>query len=258
MKITTLGVSGSEIGAHKASGMLLNDAVLLDAGGVVHALPLATQQAIDAVFLTHAHLDHVKDLGFLIDNTFATREHPLRIAAPAEVVEELRAHLFNWILLPDFSVLPTPDKPVMSWRPLDGPATEKGLRFEYCRVNHPGNAYGYCVDEVSTGVSVLFTGDTMTTDGIWELGLSRERLAAMFVDVAFPDRLRHIADASGHFTPGTLDLELERLGNPEMSIYLVHLKPAYLEEIVADVGRLGRGNLEFAVAGASYEFGAGE
>ena len=68
MKIRVLGASGSDIPGHHLSSFLLNNKILFDAGGVTSSLSFTAQQKIEHIFITHAHLDHIRDIPFLADN----------------------------------------------------------------------------------------------------------------------------------------------------------------------------------------------
>lgn len=61
MKIRVLNASGSELPGHKNSpAFLVDDFLLLDAGTISLSLDRDAQCRISHIFLTHAHLDHIK------------------------------------------------------------------------------------------------------------------------------------------------------------------------------------------------------
>ena len=59
MKLTILGCSGGIVIGLRTTAMLLDDDGLIDAGTGVGDLTLDQMARIDAVFLTHSHLDHI-------------------------------------------------------------------------------------------------------------------------------------------------------------------------------------------------------
>jgi ribonuclease BN (tRNA processing enzyme) len=256
MKLKVLGCAGGESPNFRATAFLLNGTVLIDAGSVTQALSVEAQKRIDHVLITHAHLDHIKDLGFILDNTFGTRLKPLQVAAPPDVIKNLRDHIFNWIIWPDFSVLPDADNPVMDWVPLEHEHTlvMDGLTMTACAVNHPGNAYGYLIEDKQEDISILVTGDTATTDEIWDLAFAHENLVAVFVDVAFPDRLQELAGKAGHFTPQAFAREMKSFPRTDLPFYIYHLKPFYHKEVVADIQKLGIANLHVVSDDDEYHF----
>ncbi len=256
MKLKVLGCAGGESPNFRATAFLLNDTVLIDAGSVTQALSVEAQKRIDHVLITHAHMDHIKDLGFILDNTFAARLTPLQVAAPPDVIKNLRDHIFNWIIWPDFSVLPDPENPVMSWVHLEPEQAllMDGLSMTACAVNHPGNAYGYLIEDRQEDISILVTGDTASTEEIWELAFAHENLVAVFVDVAFPNRLLELAAKAGHFTPQTFASEMKSFPRTDLPFYIYHLKPSYHKEVVADIQKLGIANLHVVSDDDEYQF----
>jgi ribonuclease BN (tRNA processing enzyme) len=68
MKIRVLGCHGSQLPNYNTTSFLLGQNALLDAGAVTAVLSIREQLKTDYVFITHAHLDHVRDIMFLADN----------------------------------------------------------------------------------------------------------------------------------------------------------------------------------------------
>ena len=67
MKLRVLGCSGGIGGRHlRTTSFLVDHDILLDAGSGVAELSVGELAAIDHVFLTHAHLDHVLALPLMI------------------------------------------------------------------------------------------------------------------------------------------------------------------------------------------------
>jgi len=59
VRVKVLGAGGGEDVSNRLSSFLIDEKLLLDAGAVTRALSLKEQEKIKAVFLTHAHLDHL-------------------------------------------------------------------------------------------------------------------------------------------------------------------------------------------------------
>jgi ribonuclease BN (tRNA processing enzyme) len=60
MKLRILGCSGGIGGRHlRTTSFLLDHDILIDAGTAAADLSIAELAAIDHVFLTHTHLDHI-------------------------------------------------------------------------------------------------------------------------------------------------------------------------------------------------------
>ena len=118
MKIRVLGCSGGIGGALRTTALLVDDDVLVDAGTGVGDLSLESLARIDHIFVSHSHLDHVTSIPFLVDTVCWMRASPLVVYGIKEVLDILKAHLFNWKIWPDFTQIPDGDKPFMVYREL--------------------------------------------------------------------------------------------------------------------------------------------
>jgi len=254
VKIRVLGSYGSRLPGFFTSCLLLNDNLLLDAGTVTSSLSLAEQAAVTDVLLTHAHLDHMVDLAFLVDNVLTLQSQPLRVWAPAPVLQTLRDHLFNDQVWPDFTRLPTAEAPALKFCALvEGESVEiAGLEIDWARTCHPVYTAGYCLSDAQG--SVLFSGDTSGTEQIWTLGRRCANLKAAFIETSFPNRLQKLADASGHLTPSMLCRELAKFDRSEVPVKIFHIKPQFLEEVVMELEALGEQRLEVLHGGETFRF----
>ena len=235
MEIRVLGCYGGELPGCRTTCFLINDRTVIDAGAVTGALNLDEQEKIDSIILTHSHIDHVRDIGFLADNIFGKKDHPVMIYGLPETIKSLREHIMNFAVWPDFSILPTPDDPIISYSEVkDG---EKGqiedLIVMPVKVDHTVPTAGFIVTNQKS--SVLFTGDTGPTERIWEKAKEVPDLSGVFIEISFPDRLKELAKATGHLTPSMADAELKKLGRPDIQAFAYHMKPQYVEEIVKQV-----------------------
>src|SRR4051812_4545818 len=100
MEVKVLGSQGGVTPHHRASSHLIDGKLLLDAGSVATALPIQEQAKIDHILISHPHLDHIKDLAFIMDNCFGMREVPFEICTNAPVEKAIREHLFNEAIWP--------------------------------------------------------------------------------------------------------------------------------------------------------------
>ena len=235
MNVRVLGSCGSRVPGHQTSCLLVDEQVVVDAGGITAKLSVEEQVGIDHVLVSHAHLDHVCDLAFLADNVMAKRTSPLRVWAPEEVLHVLHRNLFNDQLWPDLTRLRVGDFPVLELCRLskEGITRVGPLDVQWAPTSHTVFAAGYLL--AAGKKSILYSGDTTTTDEIWELGKVAEQLAAVFVETSFPDRLELLARETGHLTPALLAKELAKLDKPEVPVKIFHMKPQYLEEISAEL-----------------------
>lgn len=239
MKLEVLGCAGGEGVGHRATSFLINDIILIDAGSVVSSTSFEKQSTIETVLITHPHLDHIKDLGFMVDNTFGQRLKPLQVYSTQSVIDSLKKHYFNWVIWPDFTVLPSAGDPVMEMIPIHQDIELNNLKIKNYPVNHPGGSYGYLIEDPASDSSIIVTGDTSTTELIWQAAKACKNLKAIFVDTAFPDNMNALAEASGHYTPSQLYQQLKQFDLLDVPIYCYHLKPAYHELVERDVLKIG-------------------
>ncbi|MGB8052215.1 MAG: MBL fold metallo-hydrolase, partial [Azonexus sp.] len=114
MKLRILGCSGGIGGEHlRTTSLLVDDDVLIDAGTGVGDLPIDELARIDHLFLTHTHLDHIACLPLMIDSVADRRGKPLTVYGIPPVLDILRKHVFNWLVWPDFTEIPSTGKPFM-------------------------------------------------------------------------------------------------------------------------------------------------
>lgn len=251
MQVKIIGAHGGVTKNYNATSYLIDESLLIDAGSVASGLDIHAQLKIDHILLSHAHLDHTKDLAFICDNCFGLRDKPFEVYCHESVNTAVKKHLFNDIIWPDFSSLPSQDNPTIRFNNII--AEKKIVLGEYTvqpvHVNHPvlenGQAMGFIVEKGDK--AILFTQDTMATDRIWELGKNYKNLKAIFTEVSFPNKLQNIADISFHHSPASIKKELAKM--PEkVPVYLGHLKPNYQEELIQEITDLKEPRLHIMYA----------
>lgn len=224
MKLTILGCSGGIGSGRHTTCFKVDDDVLIDAGSGITTLDFEQLLAIDHVFITHAHLDHVLGLPLLLDSVGDLRATPVTVHALPEVLEVLSSHLFNWHLWPDFREIPSAEAPWLRFAPLGlGEAlTLKGRTFIPLPVNHVVPACGLHL--ASAGGSLVFSGDTTHSDAFVAALNAIPDLRHLIIETSFENALVDIAQASKHHWPDSLAVELQMLSvQPE--VWITHLKP---------------------------------
>lgn len=234
MKLRILGCSGGISGSLRTTSMLLDHDVLIDAGTGVGDLSLAELISIDHVFVTHAHLDHVACIPFLVDTANPMRDRPLTVHASAETLEVLRQHLFNGKLWPDFSRIPDEREPYLRYAAMEVGETVEigGRRITALPANHIVPAVGYWLDSGES--SLVFSGDTTVNDALWEVVNAIGNLRYLIIETAFSNAEAELARLSKHLCPSMLAGELAKLkSRPET--YVTHLKPGEVELIMQEI-----------------------
>ncbi len=231
MKIKVLGCHGGHVPGYDTTSYIVNDRFLVDAGSICSVLTLEQQNEITDIVITHSHLDHVKDLCFLLENTFNKNRKPLNVYSAPMVIKALKDHVFNDLIWPDFTSICVSGKvPLLNLIEVTDPFSIDSINIQPFKVNHPANAVGYVIDDGK--VQVVFTGDSGPTPKIWETANACKNLKAIFTEVSFPSRMDSLAKASGHFTLKTLSDDLQKLKVENTPIYISHFKPLFLEELL--------------------------
>lgn len=235
MKVRILGCSGGIGGRHlRTTSLLVDNDILIDAGTGVGDLAIAELAQIDHVFITHSHLDHLACMPFMIDTVGDMRNRPLTVHATEATLEIIRAHIFNWAIWPDFSEIPSREKPVMQYKAVRlGKTVRLGDRsITPLPAEHTVPAVGYHLD---SGVgSFVFTGDTTINDAFWPVVNKIANLRFLVIETAFSNREKRLAMMSKHLCPSMLAEELARLVR-EVEIFITHLKPGQIELTMSEI-----------------------
>ena len=248
MLIRVLGCSGSIAAGSRTTAFLLDDDVLIDAGTGVGDLALADMARIDHVFLTHSHLDHVVSVGLLADSVTRLRRAagrpPILVHALPETVAALRAHVFNGVIWPDFTRLPSHDAPMLRFAEIHvGELITLGARrLEVLPACHTVPAVGYAVTRTDPPAGAdagawVFTGDTGPNPALWQR-LAQMRVATLVIETAFGNDEQAVAEISQHLCPRTLAHELAQLQAPAQ-VFITHIKPGEVDAVMTEIAAQG-------------------
>lgn len=235
MQVRILGCSGGIGAGLRTTSILVDDELLIDTGTGIGDLSMASLRAIRHVFLTHSHLDHTGGLPLLIDSVFETRlKDPLLVHGRRETLEAVQRHIFNWVLWPDFSSLPSAEHPSMKYRDIGlGETVVIGdWRITAIDVNHTVPALGYIIEK--NGKVFAFSGDTAANDTFWNAVNALPQLDLLVVETAFGNRNEELAWLARHYCPSSLAADLEKLKH-DPDIWITHLKPGAEEEIFSEI-----------------------
>jgi cAMP phosphodiesterase len=241
MEARILGCAGTVSPESKTSAFLINDSLLLDGGTICSALSLEEIGRLETVFISHPHFDHIKGIPSLAETLiFMGAERPVTIMGSAQALESLQNHIMNDIIWPDFSRLPSVNKPVINYHALAerSPVTIGTVTVTPFLLNSNLTDFGYLVEE---GEASLF----YTSDIGADAQLASKNLApkAIIIEVSFPNEEEELARQTGHLTPLLLLKMLKTLPRLPGSIYISHLKTYYRERIVRQLTQLGLANL---------------
>lgn len=235
MQVRILGCSGGIGAGLRTTSILIDDDILIDTGTGIGDLSLPQLRSIRHVFLTHSHLDHAGGLPLLIDSVFEARmNEPLEVYGRRETLEAVQRHIFNWILWPDFSSLPSAETPSMKYRSLaTGDSVDIAGRTLTCvDVNHTVPALAFIVE--CNGKVFAFSGDTAANETFWNALNALPRLDVLVVETAFGNRNEELAWLARHYCPDSLKADLEKLEH-DPEIWVTHLKPGAEDEIFSEI-----------------------
>ena len=233
MRIEILGCSGGIGGtARRTTSLLIDNDILIDAGTGVTDLPLPALKAVDHVFVSHSHLDHIACLPFIVDSVGEMRNTPLTMHATRETQEIIRKHIFNGLIWPDFSVIPSPENPYLCFNTLEigRSLVIKNRCITALPANHTVAAVGYQIDNLDNHASLVFSGDTTTCPPLWDIINAISDLRYLLIENTYPNSQRELAIHTKHFYSSLLLAELHRLRvHPE--ILITNAKPAWFAHI---------------------------
>ena len=252
MEINVLGCSGGVGSGLRTTALLIDDDILIDAGSGVGELTLAQMSRIKHIFLTHSHLDHICCIPLLLDSIFDTIEEPIQLHASRQTLNALQKHIFNHVIWPDFTSLPTQHSPVLSFHTMEaGEQLQLGERtINMIEVNHTVPAVAYHIE--SQGKAFAFSGDTTTNNTLWKTLNALPSLDVLFVEAAFPDEELELSIKAKHYCPALLGEDLKKLEHrPE--IYISHNKPG-TERLIFEqcVDAIKDRNVHRLVGGSSF------
>ncbi len=243
MKIRVLGCSGAIAAGNRTTAFLLDHDVLIDAGTGVGDLSLQEMAQVDHILLSHSHLDHVLGVALLADSVIRKRRRhrrpPIQVHGLPATLDALRRHIFNGIIWPDFTRLPSAESPVLRLMPIAvGDELVLGnRRIEVLPAEHSVPAVGYAV-HASAGAWV-FTGDTGPNPALWE-HLAGLEVAHLVIETAFGEEESELAAVSAHLCPSSLATELLS-APPRAAVHLTHVKPGELDTVMREVHALPTG-----------------
>lgn len=159
MKLLLLGTGGYHPSERRQTAclMLPEAGIVLDAGtGFFRVRRHLATPTLD-ILLTHAHLDHVVGLTYLLSTTLEQPLARITVHAAADKLAAIREHLLTEHLFP----APLP----CQWQPLAaGPLTLGGARVTHFPLKHPGGSIGYRLDW--PGRSLAYVTDTTAAQSV--------------------------------------------------------------------------------------------
>jgi cAMP phosphodiesterase len=234
MKIEILGCSGSVMQGYNTTSILVNKSLLIDAGSASSVLSEDSITDIRNIFITHSHIDHIKELPFIVDTLFVRRAKGITIWGSVPTIDALKHHVFNGLIWPDINELEIEDD-FLKLQPIPQKGLEAGsVLIRAYPVDHIEGSVCYVLSE--NNKHVLFSGDCGYDQGLFDLVQSLgDDLLMFFVEVSFPNHMAEIARLSRHLTPELVAKGLDGVVSSSTKVIAYHIKPKHLDEVVAQL-----------------------
>jgi ribonuclease BN (tRNA processing enzyme) len=248
MNIRFLGAHNYESLTTSCVCFLIDNTLAFDAGGLTSNLSISEQKKLNAIFVTHQHFDHIRDIpGIAL--SCSLRNASIKIYSTESVLNAITTHLLNGTVYPRFQDLPVL-RPAVRLNILKAYQEEniEGYHIMAVSVKHGENTVGYQVSD-RQGKVIFYTSDTGPgLSDCWKYMSPR----LLIIDVTLPNSREAFARETGHLTPDLLKQEL--IIFKDIKGYLpqtvaIHMNPVLEPRIrreLSDVARALDANISIA------------
>lgn len=246
MKIDVLGCSGGLSDSGGSTCIRICEYAIIDAGTGLSTLPLAEMRKIRAVVLTHAHMDHIAALPLFLSNMFDNNGQQVTVYAQAHTIQTLRENIFNNAIWPDYTVLPTAERPIVKFveiQPGDQFSlaeagvgfveADAGVDITVFPVDHTIPTMG--VSARIGGEQFVFSSDT-TAGPLLDAELAKLGAIDVFMlECSFTDDMHELAVRTKHMTPSMVRTTITNMTIRPKQVWISHLKPSCAEALRTDL-----------------------
>lgn len=233
MNINVLGASGGLAGVSGSTCLQISDSMLIDAGTGINQLSLAQMQQVRHIFLSHSHSDHICCLPMLLANLFnaVDASQQVTLYGSEHTLAALKTHVFNWVIWPDMTVMPSPEKPLVRLQEITAGTsiTIDATVVTPFSTFHTVPTLGFAVGKAQQ-LSV-FVADTGYAQSLVDALNALGAIDDIILECSFPNALEAVAIESRHLTPQLCQRLLSGLTEQPQRIWINHLKPDLAERI---------------------------
>ncbi len=238
-EMTVLGAYGTKGENAETSSFQIDERNVIDAGNLLRSLK-SDAAKIEAVWITHSHLDHILDIAYVLDSYFAERTTPLRLMGLPETLQAIKDHFLNDEIWPDFSMINMmgSDRKIIEYHPIEiGKTYQLGpdSSIEAFATDHTVPSCGYLINKKGQGI--MITADTYELDGMLECLAAKPWVTSLVIECSFPSDMDELAQVSKHLTPKLLFEKIESLDAKDYQLYINHIKPLFEETINREIER---------------------
>lgn len=231
--VKVLGAYGGRKAGMHTSCIQVSKNIVIDAGNILNALG-DDAKYIDHIFITHSRLEQILDIPFLIDTFLENRTNPLTIYALEGALENLKRYIFN----NEICVDPLQKNSSVVFKEI---AFGEKVQIDNCTIkpvknNYTDSSCAYVVTKEQD--SILFSSDTYSCPHIWDEINNDSSISCAIIEVTYPSRFEEKAVKNRQLTPRLLEKELDSLQRLDVSIFINHLKPLYIDEITQEISKI--------------------
>lgn len=239
MELRVLGAHNAESNTTRMESHLIDNMLVLDAGGLTRSLTFEEQVGICAVILSHRHFDHVRDL-LPLGAGLVSSGKTIDIYAIEDTVKFVSDKLLDGSLYPDFRIFPSLESPVFRLHTIEFFKKYQVLGYNVMAVpaHHAVPAAGFQI--TSGGTTLFYTGDTgKGLSDVWP----HVTPDVVLTEVTYGNDDLDRAAVAGHLTPNLLEEALndfQVLKGYIPKIIVAHMNPAWevtIRRELADVER---------------------
>ena len=243
MKIKCFGTAGYHPSEqrHTSCYYIPELSLLLDAGTGIFRLTaelLANPRESVDIWLSHAHLDHIVGLTYLLDTMAVTRLKHIRVFGEPAKLQAIRQHIYHELIFPvepsmEFIALPDSTSPFLV----------SGLQdyfVQWLPLQHPGGAVGYVIE--CEGKRLAYITDTTAYQDSTYISALRD-VDLLLHECNFGDQHKQLAEKTGHSWQSAV-VDVVKQCCPRLT-YLIHHNP--LAEMLGIALNLNREQVKLGI-----------
>lgn len=245
--ITILGAYGTKGYKHGTTSFCVTPHHVLDAGNLLR--PLKEKAAdIEAIWISHSHLDHIVDIAYILDSYFDQRKNSLKLLGLPETIKAIKEHFLNDVIWPDFSKIKLVQSDEMAVQYVEVHCNEihridEETEISLFKSDHTVACCGFVIHKPHS--ALLITNDTYSLEEALLQVAKNPKIKSLVIECSFPSRMKALAIESKHLTPQLLFERLKSVENSGLQLYINHIKPLYEDEIKAEISQYkGNWNVE--------------
>jgi ribonuclease BN (tRNA processing enzyme) len=240
MEIRILGAHSTEAEGLRLVSLLIDNILVLDAGGLTSSLSLSEQQQARAILLTHHHFDHTRDLVTLGANG-AVFPGPVDVYALRQTLDVVNFCLLDGKIYADFSKWPSKEKPFLRLNVIEPLRRQNIQGYDVLPVpiQHTVPSVGYQVMS-QDGKSLFYTGDTGPGLAACWQHISPQLL---IIEVSGINKFQDFLKSAGHLSAQLLKEELNQFRQIKgylPRVIVIHIPPQFQREVEHEVKEMAR------------------